>query len=148
VIDLKAFSPDGKDWPLTALRGKWWFVQVDGSACDQACQDKLYWMRQVRLTTGRDRDRIERLWVQTDAGAVSPDLLQQHEGLQRALISPELNAALRTAVQRAYGEQAVLTDHVVMIDPLGNIMMVQPKNADPNRVKKDVTKLLKASRIG
>jgi hypothetical protein len=35
-----------------------------------------------------------------------------------------------------------------MIDPLGNLMMRFPKNADPNKIKKDISKLLRASAIG
>jgi hypothetical protein len=35
-----------------------------------------------------------------------------------------------------------------MIDPLGNLMMRFPKDADPNRIKKDLGRLLKASSIG
>jgi hypothetical protein len=39
-------------------------------------------------------------------------------------------------------------DHVYLIDPLGNLMMRFPKDADPSKVKKDIAKLLKASAIG
>jgi hypothetical protein len=39
-------------------------------------------------------------------------------------------------------------DHIYLIDPLGNLMMRFPKHADPNKVKKDLAKLLKASSIG
>jgi hypothetical protein len=35
-----------------------------------------------------------------------------------------------------------------MIDPLGNLMMRFPKDADPNKIKRDLSKLLRASRIG
>ena len=45
-------------------------------------------------------------------------------------------------------EGAALTDHVYMIDPLGNLMMRFPKNPDPNKMKKDIGKLLRASSIG
>jgi hypothetical protein len=35
-----------------------------------------------------------------------------------------------------------------MIDPLGNLMMRFPDNPDPSSMKKDLNRLLKASRIG
>ncbi len=41
-----------------------------------------------------------------------------------------------------------VTDHLYLIDPLGNLMMRFPKDADPTKVKKDIAKLLKASAIG
>ena len=39
-------------------------------------------------------------------------------------------------------------DHIYMVDPLGNLMMRFPANADPNLTKRDLAKLLRASRIG
>ena len=39
-------------------------------------------------------------------------------------------------------------EHIYLIDPLGNLMMRVPKDADPAKVKKDIAKLLKASAIG
>ena len=39
--------------PLAALRGKWVLVQFDGAACDARCEQKLYYMRQVRRAQGR-----------------------------------------------------------------------------------------------
>jgi hypothetical protein len=41
-----------------------------------------------------------------------------------------------------------LQDHIYLVDPLGNLMMRYPKDADPNKIKKDLIKLLKASAIG
>ncbi|MGE5665498.1 MAG: cytochrome C oxidase subunit I, partial [Betaproteobacteria bacterium] len=41
-----------------------------------------------------------------------------------------------------------LIDHIWLIDPLGNLMLRWPKDADPNKMKRDVNKLLKASRVG
>jgi hypothetical protein len=43
---------------------------------------------------------------------------------------------------------AAYADHIYMIDPLGNLMMRFPANADPNRTKRDLAKLLYASRVG
>jgi hypothetical protein len=37
---------------------------------------------------------------------------------------------------------------VLIVDPLGNLMMRYPAAPDPNRMKKDLAKLLRASRVG
>lgn len=39
-------------------------------------------------------------------------------------------------------------DFIYVIDPLGNLMMRYPRDADPNGMKKDFVRLLKVSRIG
>jgi glutathione peroxidase-family protein len=41
-----------------------------------------------------------------------------------------------------------LTDHIFLVDPNGNLMERFPKNPDPAKIKGDVAKLLKWSRIG
>ncbi len=38
--------------------------------------------------------------------------------------------------------------HLYLVDPLGNVMMRFPANADPRRMQKDLERLLKASQIG
>jgi hypothetical protein len=38
--------------------------------------------------------------------------------------------------------------NIWIVDPLGNLMMRFPDNPDPNGMKKDMNRLLKASRIG
>jgi hypothetical protein len=139
---------DGSKFSFTALRGKWAFVSLDSGACAQSCEDKLYLMRQVRLTTGRERERVERLWLLTDGTAPKSALLEAHEGLLRGPADAQLRQRLAAALPAIDGVAAGLTDHVLLIDPLGNLMMMFPAQADPSKVKKDVIKLLKASRIG
>ena len=145
VPDAAAVGLDGKPVALSALRGRWMLLTVDSTACERACTDKLWMMRQVRLTTGKDRDRIERVWLVTDSGAVRPELLAEFDGTVMARTDAAAFAAALPVDAQA-GTQ--LTDHVWVIDPLGHVMMRFPKQADPNKVKKDVTKLLKVSRIG
>ena len=41
-------------------------LQIDRSACDAGCQNKLYAMRQARLAQGKNMERIERVWLVTD----------------------------------------------------------------------------------
>lgn len=136
---------DGAPIALASLRGKWLMLTVDASDCARDCEEKLWLMRQVRLTTGKDRDRVERVWLVSDAGQVAQRLRAEYEGTLIARVDP---AALRDALppdERAGGR---LSDHVFVVDPLGNVMMRFPKDADPQKVKKDIVKLLKVSRIG
>lgn len=134
---------DGAVAELAALRGKWLMLTVDSDGCAQACADKLYAIRQVRLTTGKERDRIERVLLMTDATRPSPDLMQAHEGLEVFRVDP---AGLERWFPVPAGQAP--KEHIFIVDPLGNVMLRFPRMADPNRMKKDVSKLLRASRIG
>lgn len=136
---------DGSPVPAASLRGSWLMVQVDGGACDAACEKKLWQMRQVRLTTGKDADRVQRVWLIVDEAPLTTAVIREYDGtlLLRAR-SDEVAAFLPLPGEPA----AKLADHIWLIDPLGNLMMRWPRDADPNRMKKDLTKLLKASKIG
>lgn len=128
---------------LEAWRGKWIMLQVDSGACGDYCRKKLWEMRQLRLVQGKEMHRIERVWLVPDQQAVDPGLLKEHEGLHVLRVDA---AALRAWLPT--DAQSVEEDHLYMIDPLGNLMMRFPKDADPNRIKRDVSRLLKASSIG
>ncbi len=133
----------GAPQTLAAFRGRWVMLVVAPSDCDEACRTRLYHVRQLRLTTGKDRDRVERVWLLPDAGTPDPQLLAEHEGLVviRApgqAISAHLPASEATSA----------SDHIWLIDPLGHLMMRFPRDADPNRIKKDLAKALRASQIG
>jgi hypothetical protein len=41
-----------------------------------------------------------------------------------------------------------LEDYLYLVDPIGNLMMRFERDGEPRRIHKDMTRLLKASRIG
>jgi hypothetical protein len=41
-----------------------------------------------------------------------------------------------------------MEDYLFLIDPMGNLMMRFPADGDPARIRKDIGRLLKASRVG
>lgn len=132
---------DGKSFNLDALQGKWVMVHSGASRCDPACVRQLYLMRQIRVAQGKEQSRIERLWVLSDNGSPDPVLLREHPGLlvwrpDDAVFSEQFPAARNRA------------DHIYLVDPLGNLMLRFPAEADPKRMMKDLKLLLKASQIG
>jgi hypothetical protein len=122
-----------------ALKGKWVLVQFDGGACAAACERKHYFMRQVRRAQGKEMQRIERLWLLTDAVQPRAALLAAIEG---ALVAPAGAAAAEFPAERS------VADHIYLVDPLGNLMMRFPRDPDPARVIKDLQRLLRASSFG
>jgi len=126
---------------LGKLKGKWVLLTVDGGGCDDYCRRKLYILRQLRLTQGKEMERIERAWLVDDDAATGPALMEEYKGTARI---PARGSALLGALPVT----GSVRDHVYIIDPLGNLMMRYPRNPDPNRMKKDLARLLRASRIG
>jgi len=143
IPELHAKKMDGSATSLEQYRGKWIMLQVAPAECDAACNKRLHDMRQLRLAQGKDMDRIERVWLITDKEPVETLLMREYDGTHLLRVDP---AALRAWLPTEQG--GVPSNHIYMIDPLGNLMMRFPKDADPNRIKRDLSRLLKASRIG
>jgi cytochrome oxidase Cu insertion factor (SCO1/SenC/PrrC family) len=136
---LKAL--DGSPFSLSDVRGKWVMLVVDAGGCDAACREKLFKVRQIRLMQGKDMDRIERVWLVSDGVEPDPELAKLHQGTR-------LIDARGSDLPAALPAQGRPQDFIYIVDPLGNLMMRYPKDADPNGMKKDFIRLLKVSRIG
>lgn len=143
IPELSSKALDGKPAALQDLHGKWIMIQVDESACAQPCVDKLFYLRQLRLTQGKEMDRIERVWLITDDAPLDIGLMKQYEGTHFLRVD-----AKKLAAWLPVTEGGNMKNHIFMIDPLGNLMMRFPKDPDANKIKKDIGKLLKASSIG
>ncbi len=134
---------DGKPVTLDAWKGKWIMLQAAPGDCQQACKDQLVKIRQLRLMQGKGMERIERVWLITDNAPLDIQLMKVIDGAHFLRVKPEL---VKAWLPVEAGSD--VTDHLYLVDPLGNLMMRFPKNAEPNKVTKDVGKLLKASAIG
>lgn len=132
---------DGRPFRLDEHRGKWVLIHADSGACAESCRKQLYYMRQVRLALGANRDRVERVWLLTDDRQPATEIAELYDGV--ALVKAA-GSALVSALPAADGPN----DHVYLVDPLGNLMLRFPKDPDPKGMLKDLQRLLKVSRIG
>jgi len=135
VIDGVRLS--GAPFRLSDLAGRWVVVVNGSGACDAACQRTLYATRQARTMQGRDQERVVRVWLVTDAVIPPAGILDEHPGIVAARVPPDRAAALPG------GRSAI-----VIIDPLGNLVLRYPDDPDIKGLARDLTRLLKASRIG
>jgi len=127
------------DFKPDELKGRWTLLYAGPSACSAACADALYLMRQSRLAQGQEMSRVARLWIVTDGG-------------QRRLEFPGESDGLRIAAAASDGLEALpgsaAARHVYLVDPLGNVIIRFPEDADPRKVVKDLQRLLKYSALG
>ena len=135
---------------ITPLHGKWTLVYPLNGNCREACLQSLYRMRQLRLATGKYADRVQRavLVVNGDRDAVTGEQLQDYPG--QLLLFPENmdGDALKSLFDLSAGDRPYADERLYLVDPLGNLMMSYARTADPKGIIKDLTRLLKYSRIG
>ena len=133
----------GAPQSLRGLAGQWLLVVVDSGACAEACEQRLFMQRQLREMNGRDRDRIDKLWLIIDDAPVKPALQQALAATPGMHMLRVPRAKVAAWLKPAPGQ--ALEDHLYIVDPLGEWMMRAPANADPSKLKRDITRLLRAS---
>ncbi len=143
VPELRLADSEGKPYRFATHLGQWVVLQVDAGACGKACADKLYALRQQRTMTGKARERIDRVWLVTDAVRPSAELLRDYDGTAVLRADPAELAALMPLEP---GKR--IEDYLWVVDPLGFLMMRFPADGEPSKIRKDISRLLKASRVG
>lgn len=141
--DLQAHDADGRTMALADLKGKWLMMSADSGACDKACVTKLYYMRQIRTLQGEQRARVLSVWLVTDDAQIQPQIRTAYAQTRMLRVDP---AALQAWLPASAGTG--LRDHIYLVDPVGHLMMVFPKNPDPVKINQDLVKLLKWSSVG
>jgi len=142
-VDMPAALPittlDGAAVPLQSLRGQWLLVSVAAAACDARCEKNLVLVRQLRETLGREKDRVDKVWLVTDGGRPLEPLLAATGMAAMQVPREDLARWLVPAAGQA------LEDHIYVVDPMGMWMMRVPVDPDPPKLKRDIERLLRAS---
>lgn len=141
--DQQAVTLDGKAVNLRELKGQWLLVSVGSGACDEACVQQLYLQRQLRESLGKEKDRVDRVWLVSDEQPVPAMLLP---GLKEATVLRVPAAELQRWLAPAEGR--TLPEHLYVVDPLGNWMLRFPARLDvatAGKAKRDLERLLRAS---
>ena len=129
--------------PAASLKGQWLFVVVAGGACDAACERALLTQRQLRETLGREKDRLDKVWLISDDLPLRPEVLAAVTATPSVTTLRADRAELARWLEPAPGQ--TLEAHFYIVDPMGAWMMRVPPLPDPGRLKRDLERLLRAS---
>ena len=141
--NLSATQLSGASVNLQSLKGQWLLVSVSGGACDAGCQKHLYLQRQLRESLGKEKDRLDWVWLVSDAATVPDALLPALKGATVLRLPAE---QITSWMQPAAAQQ--LADHLYLVDPMGNWMMRFPPGLDAAAAKKaksDIDRVMRAS---
>lgn len=141
--DLALRTLEGGPLASAVLRHQWLLVVVDGGACVGECEDRLFMQRQLREMLGKERDKVDKLWLVVDDAPIPPKLLASLEATPAMRVLRSDRAALSAWLKPAAGQ--TLEPHLYLVDPLGRWMWRSPVRPEPQRVKRDLDKLLRAA---
>ncbi|MBU3641537.1 MULTISPECIES: hypothetical protein [unclassified Polynucleobacter] len=143
-------------WLDAPLQGKWTLlVARPAGEChikDEKCIEALFLMRQTKVAMGRESERLQLIWVNTDGKPVDPEVLKIYDektaGLKVLTLpsDPKQRADFETWLNKeGVGQE------IQLIDPSPAKMMYFPVTNSPKEfssMKKDLEKLLKLNHKG
>lgn len=150
IEDARLARLEGGTMRFAELRGRWTLVYFGPARCPQRCVDNLYKMRQITAAQGKEAHRVQRLFIVTDTRGTEGlrGVLADYPGMLAATAGPDELRRLAEQFRLPQGTPLDGLDRVYVVDPLGNLMMSYPAEADPRGMNKDLGFLLRASQIG
>lgn len=125
------------------LKGRWTLLLVGSGPCEQACRERLYDTRQVRLALDRDMKRVQRAFIAGPGCCDVESLRREHPDL----IMLRAGGAADPLLALLPGADLV-PPRVYLIDPLGNLMMFYAADTPAKGMLQDLKRLLRLSSVG
>ncbi len=138
---------DGLPVSLDDLRGRWVMVYFSPTLdCGDICQERLYYMRQIRHALGRHMQRVHTLVIfeALPGESLNHWLQEQHPQMLHTYADASVHAEFAAPFTTPSGE----THWIYLLDPLGNRVMRYSRDIEPDNILNDIERLLKYSKIG
>jgi hypothetical protein len=129
------------------FKGKWTLLYWGQGSCPSDCQAELYKARQVRTALGKDRERVQRVFIAGGECCDTNLLRTMHPDLITVRDVPEA-APLVELLRKSQPLAESALDRIYVVDPLGNLMMSYAADATPKGMLEDLKRLLGLSHVG
>ena len=139
VQPLGAFTltdAGGQDRDLSDFIDRWQLVHEIPAACDEACQQRVYMMRQIRAAQDRHIPDVGLIVLADET--ITDELRLRIEALDPSFVIFD-DAAGRELSARFPGNDE---GFFYILDPAGNIIERFENSADPTGIRKDLHRLL------
>lgn len=151
-LDFKALSlHDAKQQDIEPhiWRGHWLLVYALPLQCGASCEKTLFYLQQIRSSTGKDSGRVRNLAFGFNDLPADPhvkEILSKYPNTVALNTSYQKYSQLLAKIPNANLDQQ--RGNIFLIDPLGNIILAYSETTPPMDIYKDLTHLLKLSQIG
>ncbi len=126
-----------------SLHGKWSMLIFVEGACEAKCEEDLLRSRQIRLATGKEMLRLQRIAVIDDGQA---DQFSDYASKQFPGQLYVSRNDLGEDFLEQFRDQSVNDDTAIfLIDPRGYLMMRYSSKTDPSGIIRDLSRLLRIS---
>ncbi len=148
-------QPAPADSLMPHVYGKWTLLIArpaeDCSKDEERCVKLLFLLRQVRASLGREMERVQIVWINTDNSKVSEALQEAYsEKVGVKIIQMPTNEESKNQLNQWLSMDDA-KDAIHLLDPKGDRMMrfsVNPQVPEFPKMRKDIEKLLKWNPTG
>ena len=141
-------SPSKEKFTQKILEKKWNIVVATNGPCDKNCQSNLASMRQIHIGQGKYEHRIRRILINSGQDAGVNHLKKTNPKLIILKVDQANEKVFLNWVTTKDQKSKLMGVRVFLIDPRGNYLMYYPEGSDPAKMRKDLSRLLRVSRIG
>ncbi len=135
--EVHFMQSEGQAFPLGIDSKSWTLLMFGSSPCGQACRKTLFTLQQLRRMMGVDKARIRRAYVSlgsADSEALQAELAQ-FEGTELFVLESGDAFALEQKLGIKSGQ---MDQHIVIADPMGNLVMLYPQDIEPEKIFADI----------
>jgi cytochrome oxidase Cu insertion factor (SCO1/SenC/PrrC family) len=126
-----------------SLYGEWSLLFFIDGTCEDSCAETLYRIRQIRLATGKEMHRIQRVAIINEGDeSVFSDYLSKNFPGQHYVHKDDLSEKFIYQFQDQNVNDKMA---VFLIDPRGFLMMRYSGDAEPSGIIRDLSRLLRIS---
>lgn len=146
--DLALREPGATGEEERGLYGKWSLVYLIEDRCDEACDQNLYRMRQLRLAQGKHGTRVQRVLLNFGSKRVRLNNRQLREYAGQLISSPQDPDGLLDRFRLQENDRPLEKNRLYLVDPRGFLMMGYSADTDPGGIIDDMQRLLRYSGSG
>jgi hypothetical protein len=128
----------------------WMMVYVNAGACEEACRERIFYLRQLHIALGKNMQRVRRYYLHASDAPIPQETANYFREEFPSMGIAYSNASV---IQQRLAEKGVTIDlstdtYVFFVDPVGNVMMYYDKTHKTEDIKSDLDRLLKYSSLG
>ena len=141
--DIQLIRVNESSEELVSLYGEWSLLFFMDGACEETCAKTLYRIRQIRLATGKNMHRIQRIAIisEGEESAFTDYLSENFPGQHYAHRNDLSKDFIRQFQDQNINDRMA----IFLIDPRGFLMMRYSSDIEPSGIIRDLSRLIRIS---
>ena len=128
----------------------WGLVYLGQRECDQICEERITYLRQLHRRLGAEATRVARYYINTDEDFAPQTTTLFQQSFPEMTLSYSNKTLLKNNLARTHAENIdpIEQHYIYVVDPVGNVMLYFTPENTPEEILSDLDKLLDQSSLG